>query len=434
MSVVKRIVNGIGANSFGQVVNLLIQLVSVPVLIASWGFGAYSEWVVLSAIPTYLALSDLGVTTAASSKVVIWHERGRVRVARAVYSTSFAFLVLAGLSVLVLALGAMAFFDLFSVLNLHAIRSHDGVLILSALTGYSLLCLFTNMISIRYRASKALPLSAFIMNVIRMLEWTAALVCASLTHSLIATSLTLLGVRLIGLLSKNLIANRLGITLRFDPAAIGKRAFTTLIKPSIASLAFPIGLALNVQGLIILLSVLLSPAHAAIFGLYRTISRVLVQFSTVVNQSLWPEISYAFSVGDNQLVRKMIRYALKFSLPIACVMGVLVVVFGGTIFDVWSGRKDDYSSTIMLVLTLGALTHVAWQVYWVALMATASYSRFALVFMLVSIASVLAVFGLAQPFGLLGVCYVLVATEVVLFCFARHGFHRLEVRMARVDQ
>ncbi|MBK1710913.1 hypothetical protein, partial [Marichromatium gracile] len=79
MSVLKRVVKGIGANSFGQVVNLLIQLVSVPVLIASWGFGAYSEWVVLSAIPTYLALSDLGVTTAASSKVVIWHERGRLK-------------------------------------------------------------------------------------------------------------------------------------------------------------------------------------------------------------------------------------------------------------------------------------------------------------------------------------------------------------------
>jgi len=433
MSVLKRIVSGIGANSFGQVVNLLIQLVSVPVLIASWGFGAYSEWVVLSAIPTYLALSDLGVTTAASSKVVIWHERGRLRVARAVYSTSFAFLLLAGLSVLLLAVGSLAFFDLFSLLNLKSIRSGDGVLILSALTGYSLLCLLTNMISIRYRAFKVLPLSSFIMNVIRMLEWSAALLCAYLTQSVVATSLMLLAVRLVGLVSKNLIANRLGITLRFNPSMIGKRAFVTLIKPSIASLAFPIGLALNVQGLIILLSVLLSPAHAAIFGLYRTISRVLVQFSTVVNQSLWPEISYAFSIGDNQLVRKMIRYALKFSLPIACVMGALVVVYGGTIFDVWSGRKDDYSSSIMLVLIIGALTHVAWQVYWVALMATASYASFAVVFMLVSIASSLAVFCLAQDYGLLGVCYVLVATEVVLFGFAKRGFHRLEVRMARAD-
>ncbi|WP_426221439.1 lipopolysaccharide biosynthesis protein [Pseudomonas sp. DWRC2-2] len=433
MSVLKRIVSGIGANSFGQVVNLLIQLVSVPVLIASWGFGAYSEWVVLSAIPTYLALSDLGVTTAASSKVVIWHERGRLRVARAVYSTSFAFLLLAGFSVLLLAVGSLAFFDLFSLLNLKSIRSGDGVLILSALTGYSLLCLLTNMISIRYRAFKVLPLSSFIMNVIRMLEWSAALLCAYLTQSLVATSLMLLAVRLVGLVSKNLIAHRLGITLRFNPSMIGKRAFVTLIKPSIASLAFPIGLALNVQGLIILLSVLLSPAHAAIFGLYRTISRVLVQFSTVVNQSLWPEISYAFSIGDNQLVRKMIRYALKFSLPIACVMGALVVMYGGTIFDVWSGRKDDYSSSIMLVLIIGALTHVAWQVYWVALMATASYASFAVVFMLVSIASSLAVFCLAQDYGLLGVCYVLVATEVVLFGFAKRGFHRLEVRMARAD-
>lgn len=433
MSVLKRIVSGIGANSFGQVVNLLIQLVSVPVLIASWGFGAYSEWVVLSAIPTYLALSDLGVTTAASSKVVIWHERGRVKTARAVYSTSFAFLSLAGLSVLLLTLGALSAFDLFSVLNLTSIKSSDGVLILSALTAYSVLCLFTNMISIRYRACKALPLSFFIMNVIRMFEWAAALLCAYLTHSLVATSLTLMAVRLIGIVSKNLIADRMGITLHFMASAIRKRAFVSLIKPSLASLAFPIGLALNVQGLIIVLSVLLSPAHAAIFGLYRTISRVLVQFSTVVNQSLWPEISYAFSIGDNRLVRKMIRYALRFSLPIAFVLGVLVVMFGGTIFDVWSGRKDDYSSSIMLVLILGALTHVAWQVYWVALMATASYSSFAVVFMLVSIASILAVLCLAQDYGLLGVCYVLVATEMVLFCFAKHGFSRLELRMARVN-
>lgn len=433
MSVRKRVFNGIGANSFGQVVNLLIQLVSVPVLIAAWGFGAYSEWVVLSAIPTYLALSDLGVTTAASSKVVIWHERNRRSIAASVYSTSFAFLLLVSVSVLALALAGLAFFNVFSVLNMQAIKNGDGVLILSALMTYSLLCLFTNMISIRFRAFKALPLSSFIMNVIRMLEWSAALACAYFTQSLVATSLTLLLVRLVGIVSKNLLANHLGIALRFNPSAIRKRAFISLIKPSIASLAFPVGLAMNVQGLIILLSVLLSPAHAAIFGLYRTISRVLVQFSAVVNQSIWPEISYAFSVGDNQLVRKMVRYALKFSLPIACGMGVLVVVFGAQIFDLWSGRKDDYSTAIMLVLIIAAVTHVAWQVYWVALMATASYSRFAVVFMLVSLASVFAVFCLAGSFGLLGVCYVLFATEVVLFYFARRGFNQLESRMARVN-
>jgi hypothetical protein len=49
-------------------------------------------------------------------------------------------------------------------------------------------------------------------------------------------------------------------------------------------------------------------------------------------------------------------------------------------------------------------------------MATASYTSFAVVFMLVSMASLLAVFFLAKTLGLLGVCYVLVATEV--FCSA----------------
>jgi len=373
------------------------------------------------------------VTTAASSKVVIWHERKRRLIATSIYSTSFAFLLLVSVTVLLLVLAALAFFDVFSFLNLKSIKNGDGVLVLGALMVYSLLCLFTNMISIRFRAFKALPLSAFIMNVIRMLEWSAALLCAYFTHNLVATSLTLLLVRLVGILSKNAIANRLGITLRFNPSAIRKRAFITLIKPSIASLAFPIGLAMNVQGLIILLSVVLSPAYAAIFGLYRTLSRVLVQFSAVINQSIWPEISYAFSVGDHALVRKMIRYALKFSLPAAVVMGVVIVVFGGQIFDVWSGRKADYSFMIMLVLIVGAVINVAWQVYWVAMMATTSYSSFAVEFMLVSIASAFAVFCLAGTYGLLGVCYVLAATEVVLFFFARRGFNQLELRMARVN-
>jgi len=70
-----------------------------------------------------------------------------------------------------------------------------------------------------------------------------ALLCAYLTHSLVATSLALLIVRSSGIVVKNLLADRLGISLRFDPSVVGKRAFITLIRPSLASLAFPIGLA-----------------------------------------------------------------------------------------------------------------------------------------------------------------------------------------------
>lgn len=433
MSVKSRIFKGIGANSFGQIVNLLIQLVSVPILISSWGFDKYSEWIVISAIPTYLALSDLGVTTAASSKVVIWHERAKYFNASAIYSTSFAFLLAASLTIISGTIFCLLYLDIFDLLNLKHINSGEGAIILVNLICYSMLCLFTNMIAIRFRAYKCYPLSSFIMNFIRMLEWTVALGIAHYTQSLLATSATLLITRLTGLIAKNIIANCLGIKLKFMFSSINKRAFKTLVKPSISSLAFPIGLAMNVQGLVIILSITLSPAQAAIFSLYRTISRVLVQLSAIVNQSIWPEISYAYSAGDYPLLKKMISAALKVSLSSASIMGIFIILFGRDIFNLWSGRGADYSSSIMTILIIGAIINVAWQIYWVTLMATSNHSSFAVVFMLASTLSTTVIYYTSDSLGLIGACYIIVAAELILFFASRKSYINLKLSTHHVN-
>lgn len=433
MSVRSRIFKGIGANSFGQIVNLLIQLASVPILISSWGFDKYSEWIVISAIPTYLALSDLGVTTAASSKVVIWHERAKTLTAISIYSTSFIFLFTAAIIIIAGTLACLIFANIFELLNLKTINSSEGALILLSLTTYSMLCLLTNMVAIRYRTYKSYPLSSFIMNFIRMSEWALALAVAHFTQSLVYTSITLLITRLTGLTIKNLIATYLGMKLSLKISSISKRAFITLIKPSISSLAFPIGLAMNVQGLIIILSITISPGQAAIFSLYRTISRILVQLSAIVNQSIWPEISYAYSVGNSNLIKKMISAALKVSLPTATAIGLLIIYFGKTIFDAWSGRGADYSSAIMITLIIGAIINVGWQVYWVTLMATSTHSSFAVIFMLVSTSSTALIYYTSGIFGLISACYIIVFAEIILFLTSRKSFQNLKLSTPHVN-
>ena len=54
-----RIARGLAANIAGTVLTVIIQLVSVPVLLGAWGVDVYGEWLILSAVPLYLALSDL---------------------------------------------------------------------------------------------------------------------------------------------------------------------------------------------------------------------------------------------------------------------------------------------------------------------------------------------------------------------------------------
>jgi hypothetical protein len=51
---------GVTANAFGQAVAVCIQLMGVPILLHYWGMQLYGEWLILTAITTYLAIADLG--------------------------------------------------------------------------------------------------------------------------------------------------------------------------------------------------------------------------------------------------------------------------------------------------------------------------------------------------------------------------------------
>src|ERR1700720_275311 len=66
-SVAQRLMRGLGATALGPVVTAIIQLGSIPVLLHVWGAPKYGDWLLLSAIPSYLTLSDLGFGNASGS-------------------------------------------------------------------------------------------------------------------------------------------------------------------------------------------------------------------------------------------------------------------------------------------------------------------------------------------------------------------------------
>src|SRR6202158_4054383 len=63
----RRLIRGFGATALGPVVGAIVQLSSVPVMLHAWGAARYGDWLLLSAIPVYLTLSDLGFGDASGS-------------------------------------------------------------------------------------------------------------------------------------------------------------------------------------------------------------------------------------------------------------------------------------------------------------------------------------------------------------------------------
>jgi len=91
-----RLLKGIIANGIGQIVTVVIQAVSLPIFLHSWGKELYGEWLILSAIPAYLSLSDIGFSTAATNEMTMKVAQGDRAIALEVFQSIW--LLISGIS------------------------------------------------------------------------------------------------------------------------------------------------------------------------------------------------------------------------------------------------------------------------------------------------------------------------------------------------
>ena len=68
---IRRIISGFGANAFGQTVSIVIQLFSLPLFLYYWDTSTYGAWLILSAVPAYLTMADVGMVNAAGNKMTM---------------------------------------------------------------------------------------------------------------------------------------------------------------------------------------------------------------------------------------------------------------------------------------------------------------------------------------------------------------------------
>ena len=66
-----RLARGLGANGLMQMSQLFMRLAEIPLLLSFWGAQGYGEWLMITALPTALALSDGGLTKTAQRQMTM---------------------------------------------------------------------------------------------------------------------------------------------------------------------------------------------------------------------------------------------------------------------------------------------------------------------------------------------------------------------------
>jgi O-antigen/teichoic acid export membrane protein len=415
-----RIVSGVGANVYGQGVTLLIQFGSVPLLLYAWGAETFGLWLVLSAVPSYLALADFGFSTAAANDMTLATARGSYDCARRVFQSVLALNALVALCLLVIA-PAIVFLVPDRFLPQTAVAgSADVRLVLVLQTCQVAATLSCGAFSGGFQSSGRYALGIILSNSARLAESLALVAGALLFRSLAPAAALMLATRLAALFAMAglLLASAPWLRIGFRNASLAE--IRRLLHPALAVMALPAAFAISLQGYVLVIGACVSLNAVATFSTVRTMTRAVIQAGGVVNHAIMPELTRAFGEGDAPLIRRLIRLNLVTVLGLNALVFTLITSFGTGIIGVWTSGHIDASRPLTIGLAAVASTQSLWLSQANLILSVNQHAAYSYWFLIICIVSVLVAIPFAPAVGVEGLSLPLLAAECgMIFVVAR---------------
>lgn len=413
----RRLLRGFGASALYPVVTAIIQVLTVPIFLRSWGPGLYGEWLVLITVPQYLALSDMGFGSVAGNDMTM-------RVAAndrdgALCSFQSAWVMICAISTAfgVLAILAVYLLPLRRWLHLVTLRPGElhGVLLLLII--YSMLTLQSTLASSGFRCDGHYALGTVLLNFLRLAEavGTAVIVMFGAGPFLVASFMV--ATRLVGHFSLCLILRRCSPWISWGIARSRRSAIREMAQPATAFMAFPLGNAMSIQGTLIVIGVVLGPIAVTTFSTLRTLARLGLMIVETVRQSIWPELSAAFGTRNWAYARKLHGKGCQAAVLLCGSAVLFFVFFGRRVYIIWTHGVLSFNATLFHILLAVVLANSLWYASSAVSLACNAHRKIAGVLLASTMLSLPLAYFLMPKFGLLGPALTLVAVDIVMVPF-----------------
>lgn len=405
-----RIGRGLAVNVAGNAITALIQLVSVPLLLAAWGVATYGEWLILSAVPTYLALSDLGFATAAGNSMTMLAAHGKrseaVTLGRQIWSFTTVTSGVAVLAAILIGWALAATISPDAAMSLPEVR-----IVLAALFLQVLVSIQYGMLDAWYRAGGRYPLGVTFRQLGRLTEFGGLVAAVLLGGGPAEAALAFLAASAMGLVLSSVALLRVVQWSSFRPQWPSGQTVRLMLSPGLAFMTFPLGNAISVQGFMIVVGATLGSTALVAWSTMRTLTRMALQLMMSINLAVWPELSRSIGSGNHELARTILRRAVQLSIVASLSMSVVLVLVGPAFIDWWTKGLVAPQFGLLGLLLLVMVANSLWFTIAIALVATNRHSRMAIVYLAgTTIALVLAIPQTAT-FGLVGAAFALLVID-----------------------
>jgi O-antigen/teichoic acid export membrane protein len=410
-----RLLKGTGAQAFSQVVQIFIRLSEVPLLLAFWGPQLYGEWLMLAAIPAYLAIGDGGFATAACRDMTMKSGAGDRQGALAVFQSTWLLLLTVSLVAFALAYGFATLAPLHKWLGFSAISTADTRVVLLLLVTHVLIGFQGGLLNGGFWVSGNYPSGMALGALTQLLEFLGLAVAVFLGGgpAQAATGYVCGRAAGTGLMWLGQRRSSPWLNHGFKHATI--RELKRLTAPAFASLAFPLGNALNIQGMRLVVGLALSPAAVAVFTPLRTLSRLAMQPRVIVNQLVQPEMALAYGAKDDGLFSRLFTKSCQLAFW-GCILAALAVATGAHwLFPIWTKGKLFMHWPVFSMLLVGVVINSLWYTALMVLYATNRHTRVAVYYTSVYGAGAFVIGYLATKYsGLNGAALSLIVAESIM--------------------
>ncbi|WP_319518089.1 hypothetical protein [uncultured Martelella sp.] len=363
MSVFRRIIKGSGANAVTLTAKTSEQLFLVPILLSAWSVDLYGEWLLISAIPVYFAMSDLGFLQAGSNELARRaSQESEENVVRFFREFTAAFTSWSLLLFLVFCLAAILL-PLSRWLHLSILSPREATLTFLALALAALVSMNNAALVAGLRVRKLFHIGLLIRAAGaygRIIATFFLVFFYSATP--VEVAMLNLAVRCIEYATCVVVLQTLSLPPSF---AILKRRQEKLFPYMLIGLEFmlmPLAYALSLQGLTVVVGTIVGAAAVAVFSTHRTLARMVTTVLQMFVRPLRAEAGLLQRDEDIPALGRLLMRLSRITFWMSVTMGIPLMLFGGIFFRYWTHGRVDYVMPLFLLLLSASFLEGLWSI------------------------------------------------------------------------
>jgi len=421
-----RLFKGLGAQGYSQAVQVFIRLVEVPLLLRFWGAQLYGEWLMLAAIPAYLSVCDGGFAGAASREMSIRSGAGDRPGALAVFQSTWLLLLIVSSVIGLLSVFAVYTAPLHGWLGFKEMGPATVRPVILILTTHVVSGFQGGLLYGGFWCEGRYAMGMVLYTTIQLMEFGGFAFAVLLGGGPVAAASGYLAGRLAGLVMMRLGLYRATPWLRFGWREAAAGEVKRLATPAFASLAFPLGNALNIQGLWLIVGLVLGPPMVVVVTVLRTLSRLAMQATSIINRVIEPEMARAYGGNRREEFRVLFNRSCQVALWLTAVLCIVLAVTGEQVLGLWTRGKVAMDWPLYTFLLLAVAVNSVWYTALMAAYATNRHVHVAIVYSAVygGLAFVLALL-LLKVSGIAGAGLSILLTELAMASYALPKMLRL---------